>query len=181
MFYKLLRLQANPMDVKYIEKICYFVLLSVVCILLIDMMSLFCEIPAFRHDELRYLDSYNYKLSTEGRWLNYLFFSVLKLSNIKIVAILNMIFFFVFSYKCFLNVFERKYALLCAMVSLFIPPIHLLNEWAQTSMLSFFLLAVAAIIYEKNVFAIILFGIFHLIKWLFKSFLFFAAFIIYKE
>ena len=149
MFYKLLRLQANPMDVKYIEKICYFVLLSVVCILLIDMMSLFCEIPAFRHDELRYLDSYNYKLSTEGRWLNYLFFSVLKLSNIKIVAILNMIFFFVFSYKCFLNVFERKYALLCAMVSLFIPPIHLLNEWAQTSMLSFFLLAVAAIIYEK--------------------------------
>lgn len=44
---------------------------------------------------------------------------------------------------------RKKYAVLCAIVSLFIPPIHLLNEWAQTSMISFFLLALAAIVYKK--------------------------------
>lgn len=124
-------------------------LLSICCILLINLMSSFCEIQAFRHDELKYIDSYFTKLVTEGRWLNYLFFSTLKISNVKIMAVVNVISFFIFSYICFLNILEKRYAVLCAIVSLFIPPIHLLNEWAQTSMISFFLLALAAIVYKK--------------------------------
>lgn len=146
---RLFCLKACSVDIKRIEKVCYFILLSIACVLLIDMMLSFCEIKAFRHDELRYIDSYFTKLVTEGRWLNYLFFSVLKISNVKIVAVINVISFFIFSYICFLNIFEKKYAMLCAMASLFIPPIHLLNEWAQTSMISFLLLAIAAIVYKK--------------------------------
>lgn len=149
MVYKLFRIKTSPVDVNYIEKICYFVSLAVVCVLLTDMISLFCEVQAFRHDELRYLDSYSYKLCTEGRWLNYIFFPVLKLSNVKMMAIANIVFFFIFSYVCFLNIFDKKYAVLCAMVSLFIPPVHLLNEWAQTGMPTWLLLAVAAAVYKK--------------------------------
>lgn len=149
MLRKVFHIKANSIDLKYIENICYFMLLSICCILLINLMSSFCEIQAFRHDELKYIDSYFTKLVTEGRWLNYLFFSTLKISNVKIMAVVNVISFFIFSYICFLNILEKRYAVLCAIVSLFIPPIHLLNEWAQTSMISFFLLALAAIVYKK--------------------------------
>lgn len=149
MFSRLINMETNKIDIKYIENVFYVVLLSIACVLLYNILSSFCEVKSFRHDELRYIDSYFYKLVTEGRWLNYLFFSALKISNIKIMAIINVISFFIFSYICFLNIFEKKFAVLCAMVSLFIPPIHLLNEWAQTSMISFLLLAIAAIVYRK--------------------------------
>ena len=80
-------------------------------------MSSFCEIQAFRHDELKYIDSYFTKLVTEGRWLNYLFFSTLKISNVKIMAVVNVISFFIFSYICFLNILEKK--ICCAMCNSF--------------------------------------------------------------
>lgn len=77
MLRKVFHIKANSIDLKYIENICYFMLLSICCILLINLMSSFCEIQAFRHDELKYIDSYFTKLVTEGRWLNYLFFFLL--------------------------------------------------------------------------------------------------------
>ena len=53
-----------------------------------------------------------------------------------------------FSFKCLENIFEKKYAFLCALTALFVPSIHLLNEWPQTSFLSFLFLAISAFIYR---------------------------------
>lgn len=108
MFSRLINMETNKIDIKYIENVFYVVLLSIACVLLYNILSSFCEVKSFRHDELRYIDSYFYKLVTEGRWLNYLFFSALKISNIKIMAIINVISFFIFSYICFLNIFEKN-------------------------------------------------------------------------
>lgn len=117
MLRKVFHIKANSIDLKYIENIYYFMLLSICCILLINLMSSFCEIQAFRHDELKYIDSYFTKLVTEGRWLNYLFFSTLKISNVKIMAVVNVIsFFYIFLYMFFKYTREK---ICCAMCNSF--------------------------------------------------------------
>ena len=139
----------NKQNLRNIERITYFTCITLIALMLLNLLSEYYNIPAFRHDELKYIDSYYGKLVSEGRWINYLFFNIIKTLDIHLIGLLNLLFFFVFSYKCLENIFEKRYAFLCALTILFIPPIHLLNEWSQTSFLSFLFLAVASFIHKE--------------------------------
>ncbi|WP_206214291.1 hypothetical protein [Desulfovibrio sp. ZJ369] len=136
-----------------------FVGITILSLFLADMVYNFISIPAFRHDELKYIPSYYGKLRAEGRWLNYLFFNSLQYVNIKFASSIGIGCFFIFAYRCMENVLEKKYAILIALLCLFIPPIHLLNEWAQTAVLSLVLLAMASLSY-KSVHKLLFFLIF---------------------
>lgn len=131
-----------------VEIITYLTCSAFIIFLLANLILEYNKIPAFRHDEIKYYTSYYGKLVSEGRWLNYLFFNVIKTLDIHLIGILNIILFFLFSFKCLENIFEKKYAFLCALTALFVPSIHLLNEWPQTSFLSFLFLAISAFIYR---------------------------------
>ena len=52
------------------------------CLLLLACISWgsFASIGIWRHDYIGYIDNYELKLATEGRWINYLLFKVLKAS-----------------------------------------------------------------------------------------------------
>ncbi len=116
---------------------------------LLDLMAKFVGIDAFRHDEIRYILSYREKLTGEGRWLNFAFFWQMRLLDVKLVACAGVLCFAVFSWCVFRNFLDRTTAVLAALVCLFIPPVHLLNEWALTSFISFFLLALAGLLHDK--------------------------------
>ena len=146
------------LDMEYLERlrnrartvdIICVVACGLLCLLLFDLMLKFVGIDAFRHDELRYIGTYADKLETEGRWFNHLFFWTLRLADVKLVACASVLCFAVFSWSVFRNFLDRTGAALAALACLFIPPVHLLNEWALTSFLSFVLLALAGLLHDK--------------------------------
>lgn len=121
-----------------------FLLLSIGNIVIQEL-----SINSFRHDELRYIDGYSFKLSNEGRWVNYLLFDWLKTLDFKLAILVNLCCFAIFSWVCSCKFLDKRYALLCTIVLLLIPPIHLLNEWPQTILTSFVILLLATIVHDK--------------------------------
>lgn len=118
-------------------------------LLFISLILDFLAIPAFRHDEIKYIGSYFYKLKTEGRWINFLFFDVAKTLNLQLVICTNFICFFVFCWQCFKRLLGIRYVILCSLALLFVPSLFLLNEWPQTLLLSFMVLMFSSLVSEK--------------------------------
>lgn len=141
------------------EDFIYITALVFILIMLITILLDFFSIQGFRHDELKYISTYMNKVKEEGRWLNYIFFDSLKLINIKILAFLNVVCFCIFSYTCLNNILDKKYAVIGSLAFLFIPSIHLLNEWAQTVFINFLLLAISSFVY-KRINPVIFFSVF---------------------
>ena len=138
-----LRTEAKAVDIVGV------VACGLLCLLLFDLMLKFVDIDVFRADDLRYKGSYEGKFVSEGRWLNWLFFSTLRLADVKLVACASVLCFAVFSWCVFRNFLDCVSAALATLVCLFIPPVHLLNEWPLTSFLTFVLLALAGLLRDK--------------------------------
>ena len=127
----------------------YISLLLFSIILLCNTLYNFCSIPSFRHDSLKYIDTYYYHFCAEGRWINYFLFENLKTLNIAFISCINIICFIIFSYNCLINFLTKKYSILLSITSSFIPSIYLLNEWGATIFPSYVLLALASLSYKK--------------------------------
>ena len=76
-----------------VEIITYLTCSAFIIFLLANLILEYNKIPAFRHDEIKYYTSYYGKLVSEGRWLNYLFFNVIKTLDIHLIGILNIVYF----------------------------------------------------------------------------------------
>lgn len=69
---------------------------------------LILKIQIWRPDALRYLLDYREKLETEGRWINYLFFDILKEINPYIGIFVQLLCFAFFIYTISYNITKNK-------------------------------------------------------------------------
>ena len=104
----------------------------------------------FAHDELPFLGGFGGYLRENGRWVNFLLYDASVYLNGWLVILVNVASFCIFSYFVFRDWLGRSNAVLCSLGTAFFPSVHLLNAWPLTSMPSFLLLAVAAILSRKS-------------------------------
>lgn len=108
------------------------------------------ETPVFAHDALCYVSGYGCKLSAEGRWLNYILFPILKLFNGYVVSLVNMGCLFVFSWSVFRRFLPISDSIIAALATLTFPPVHAMNYWPSTMLLSYLTLLGAALLYKNT-------------------------------
>ncbi|WP_157976710.1 hypothetical protein [Parahaliea mediterranea] len=128
------------------------------------------DIGVYRHDAMYYLPrpAFFDKLLTEGRWLNYLLFPVLRLIPGPAAAIAALL-----CWGLFVFISARRwvgspaYALLLACLALQVTPLMNQLQWPATSLPAFALLALAALLAPRlpaglfyPLFAVLLFGSF---------------------
>ncbi len=156
--YALISIRENK---TYFEKIVWFLTIAVLCTLSVHTLFDLYNIHVWRHDALLYFDSYGLKLKTEGRWLNFLSFNILKLIPPYLSILLSFCSFFYFIYICAVNIIQKKNAVLFSLCTLQISPIYSLAGWPLTPLPSYLLLAASAFFYKKLDFRLffLIFGI----------------------
>jgi len=125
-----------------------FLVASFVLALYLTLLFLFAlnEIHIFRHDALSYISSYEGKLRSEGRWINYLLFPFLSSISGKAAGFLCLIFFFVFSaITAYRGSKIATYSVLLALLIIQVPPLTGQLLWPATVLPAFFILFMAAL------------------------------------
>lgn len=117
---------------------------------LISEWQMWSQLQCFAHDELTYIGDYKGKLATEGRWLNYLLFPILRLFNGHIVSLVNAGCLFVFSWVVCRRFLSPSASFVAALVTLTFPPVHAMNYWATTMLPSYIVVLCAALLYNKT-------------------------------
>jgi hypothetical protein len=101
-------------------------------------------VKAWAHDSVYYLDSYLWKLETEGRWVNYCLFPILKKTPATLALAVDLLSLFYFSYTSLLRVLRDKfYSLLLSLLVLQSAPIYAQLMWPAVVMPSFVALGLA--------------------------------------
>jgi len=113
-------------------------------ILALSIMYDISQIHIYRHDALYYISQHTYllkKVSTEGRWINYLFFPITTKLSGSFLSIFILFSFFTFIwitiYKWTQNIY---YSTLLSLLFLQIPSFYDLIQWPATSVLAFVIL-----------------------------------------
>lgn len=79
----------------------------------------FWEHPVFAHDDTCHLQSYELKLSTEGRWINYLLFPLLQYIDGDVALCFGIACFGYFCYRILRNLWSDRVSCLVGAVYLF--------------------------------------------------------------
>lgn len=87
--------------------------------LLLGEVAHFVEHPVFMHDDICHLQSYELKLSTEGRWINYLLFPLLRYIDGDVALCFGIAGFCYFCYRILRNLWGDRVTSLVGMVYLF--------------------------------------------------------------
>lgn len=132
------------------RNICRFICGLLLASALLAEWLMWSETPVFAHDALCYIAGYGDKLSGEGRWLNYLLFPILKLFNVRIVSLVNIGCLFVFSWSVFRRFLPISDSIIAALATLTFPPVHAMNYWPSTMLLSYLTLLGAALLYRNT-------------------------------
>lgn len=117
---------------------------------LISEWQMWSRLQCFAHDELSYMESYRGNLASEGRWLNYLLFPILRLFNGYVVSLVNAGCLFVFSWVVCRRFLSPSASFVAALVTLTFPPVHTMNYWAATMLPSYIVILSAALLYHKT-------------------------------
>lgn len=118
------------------------IILVLMFMLLCVNLSVFLEVDVWRQDSMYYVDGYGDKLADEGRWINYLFFDLLRLVPSDIAILFSYACVIIFTYTVAQRVtnsvyFSAAFSILCALVP--VMPVQL--EWPETLLIGFGLLA----------------------------------------
>ncbi|GAD87921.1 hypothetical protein VHA01S_002_00300 [Vibrio halioticoli NBRC 102217] len=102
------------------------------------------------HDALPYMDGYSEKFVTEGRWINFALYGVLKELPAVVAASLANLFIFIFAYKVVMGVKkERWLAIAVALLIVNVPSFTMLLKWPMTLVPGCFMLALFACYKDK--------------------------------
>ena len=102
------------------------------------------QVNVWRPDSMYYVDSYTSKVIEEGRWINQLFFPILKLMPAWLAISLSYVCLGYFAYCVAKNITLRHgYSIAFALLCLSIPVLPVQLEWPETLLVAFLLLAVA--------------------------------------
>ncbi len=122
---------------------------SLVLLMVLSQISYFFDRCIFAHDDLSQLSTYYLKLATEGRWLNYIIFPVIRYFDIKIALIASFIFITIFGYICARGYASTTQSILIALLIILTPSIANLLDWPLTALPTLFLLSIASLTYKK--------------------------------
>lgn len=117
------------------------------------------DFPAF--DDMGFLSSYVGKLSTEGRWINYLIFHLVKRLNFDVVLIVNAIALFVFCFKVARNICSSQMSYAIAVFACFALPFYNVADSSLTLMSMYLIGVLAVLLCDKmqKIYFFVIFGI----------------------
>ena len=120
---------------------------TVICFLSVLLLQNFITLldtTVWRHDALYYIDTYYNKLYTEGRWINYIFFKVLKVLPPHLVIAISLACFCFFGYRVAKDFIDDElFAIIFALALVQIHPIYALIHWPAVFFPNFIYLALA--------------------------------------
>ena len=130
-------------EVKFsLKDVFCFAVICFLAILLWQNFAILLDTTVWRHDALYYRATYYKKLSTEGRWINYIFFFMLKSLPPHIVIALSLVCFCFFGYKIAKDFTkDNLFAVIFALALVQIHPIYSMIHWPVTPFLNYVLLA----------------------------------------
>lgn len=124
-------------------------LLAVAAVYIVPLWLIYADIEVWRHDAAYYLNSYTLKLKSEGRWLNYYLFDLLKSVNPYLSAALHIVFLSIFLFRAAYDLGrDRLYAGMVTLVCIANATIYIQLLWPVTTLPSFAVLALAALCYR---------------------------------
>ncbi|GGY78427.1 hypothetical protein GCM10011613_23850 [Cellvibrio zantedeschiae] len=152
---------------RYLAYLEIFVLGSLF-LLLLGQLTALLNVDVWRQDSIHYVTTYVDKLSEEGRWLNYVFFKLLKITPPALCVAVSYFCLGYFVYSASYRVIQNKrYCLALALLALNVPVLAVQLEWPDTLLLAFIFLAAATFESKKipdyiffPVFACLFFGSF---------------------
>ncbi len=141
-----------------------FLLLSI--FLFFSMVYDMLQIHIYRHDSLYYMTDadtyYRFKVATEGRWINYIFFNILTRLSGEMLSIFIVCSFgyFIFTALCQWSK-DHYYSLMVSLFFIQFPPLYNAILWPATSAPALAVLLLAVFLQKKlNLFLyFVLFGI----------------------
>ena len=116
----------------------------------VEIIVVLLDIKVLRHDALPFLFSYKNKLLEEGRWLNYLFFPLLKEIRPTFAILVSLLCWCYFNYIVAKNFTSDLCNItIFILLSLLVPSFYALTGWPLTLLLNFVVLAFIAFISNK--------------------------------
>lgn len=126
--------------------------IAVGCLMLsmvVSQFSYFCDRTVFGHDDLSQIGTYSWNLETEGRWLIYLLFDVLRYFNTHVALVADFGFIGIFGYLCARKWLNSGQSILIALLVMLTPSVVLFLDWPIIAMPSMFLLAISSLVCER--------------------------------
>jgi hypothetical protein len=102
------------------------------------------------HDALPYMANYEEKFVSEGRWINFALFEVLRLTPPVTAGILCNLFLFIFAYKLSTHVKKDRWLAICfALLVVNVPYFTMLFKWPMTLIPGTLMMALFACIRDR--------------------------------
>lgn len=126
-------------------------LLTVISVIFFSLHFIpWLQVDLWRHDSLYYVDSYANKFVSEGRWINFILFPVLKCIPAAVASSLCYIGLIAFVYVSGRRLgLLAPYAVLMAVLIANIPLFRIQMEWPATLVTSYLILWVAAWVADR--------------------------------
>ncbi|MCE0494826.1 GtrA family protein [Vibrio salinus] len=126
----------------------YFVVFLCIVVTCFNMHIALLETVA--HDALPFMESYAGKFTSEGRWINFILFPLLRQIPQLIAFPLCNVFVFIFGYQVIKPLIREKWLVVCfALTLVHIPYFTMLFKWPMTLVAGIGLLALFACLREK--------------------------------
>ena len=124
------------------------------CLILIFLffrnILLLLDIDIWRHDAIYYHESYEYKLKTEGRWINYFLYDFLKFIPPHLSIILRLSSVFTFVYMASFRLSGTKfYSLFLGLSVLQMPPLYPNLLWPTAQLAGWLFLGLSSLVVDK--------------------------------
>ncbi len=133
-------------------KIDYFIYLLILIGISFTLRNLYeyFQVNTWRGDSIYYLKSYYGKVGREGRWINLIFFIVLKFIPSIISITVHYFAIGFFTYKCAENItHDSKLSLMTSLIAVNMTPLSSQLTWPVTSLPAFLFLAITPFLYKK--------------------------------
>lgn len=123
--------------------------LATICILatlVLNMLFLFAEREIFGHDDLTQIQGYGFWLSTEGRWVNWLLFPVMRHFSTPLALGLDMILLGISGYYCARDWGSKYKQVQVGLLIILLPSMALFLDWPVIALPAICLLSIASIV-----------------------------------
>jgi hypothetical protein len=144
---------SSILDENEVEKL-FRIVLTGSCLILIFLffrnILLLLDINIWRHDAIYYYESYEFKLKTEGRWINYFLFDFLKFIPPHLSIIIRLSCIFTFFYMASFRLSGTKfYSLFLGLSVLQMPPLYPDLLWPTIGLAGWLFLGLSSLVVDK--------------------------------
>lgn len=121
-----------------------WIIVGMIAVLLFNILQSYLGVSVWRQDSMYYVSSYDDKLTTEGRWINHLFFRYLQQIPAGLAILLSYFSVIYFSFQIAFRISGNAYlALAFGMLCALTPVLPVQLEWPETLLIGFLMLLAA--------------------------------------